>query len=582
MAKAKKTSGRTRSEAQKATEKNLIPNDKRSPEEVRKNGEKGGKKSGQVRKQQRNLRQAFSTIMAMKPKEKDRNEIAAALGISPDEIKDNTDVMAISLFGQVRAGNVKAIALANQITDSGMTDAEKKDYELKQQELQIKLDQHQIEMEEYQAKKNAKQAQEYRGIPALSFAWPFAKVYQDINEHGHIEYCLRGGRGSGKSSFVSLAIIDLMMKHPNLNALVLRQVSNTIAGSVFNQLVWAINELGLQDDFKVKKSPAEITRIGTGQVIFFRGADDVGKIKSIKPQIGYIGILWFEELDQFNGPESVRNIQQSAMRGGDDAWIFKSFNPPRSVINWANEYVMTPSENRYDSISSYLDVPRSWLGKDWIAEAEEMKVKNPAAYDNEYLGKANGTGGMVFDNVTVRKITANERAEFDRIYEGVDWGWYPDPFHFSRMYYNAAEMRLFIYGELRANKMSNEETAHAVREKFDIRDSKGKWIQSVDDGIIYCDSAEPKSVADWKSYGMPARGVVKGPDSVRYSMKWLQSLAEIVIDPNDCPETAKEFTKYEYERDKDGKVIEGYPDANNHAIDSVRYAMFPVWKHRGQ
>ena len=65
-------------------------------------------------------------------------------------------------------------------------------------------------------------------------------------------------------------------------------------------------------------------------------------------------------------------------------------------------------------------------------------------------------------------------------------------------------------------------------------------------------------------------------------MKWLQSLVEIVIDPVDCPETAKEFTKYEYERDRDGKVIEGYPDANNHAIDSVRYAMFPVWRKRGQ
>lgn len=582
MARAKKTSGRPRSEAQKANEKNLIPVTELTEAEARNLSRKGGKKSGAVRKQKRNLRQAFSTIMAMQPKEQDRNEIAAALGISPDEIKDNTDVMAISLFGQVRAGNVKAIALANQITDNGMTYAEKKDYELKKQELQIKLDQHQIEMEEYEAAKNAKQAQEYKGIPALSFAWPFAKVYQDISEHGHIEYCLRGGRGSGKSSFVSLAIIDLMMRHPGLNALVLRQVSNTIAGSVYNQLVWAILELGLQDEFKMKKSPAEITRKSTGQVIFFRGADDVGKIKSIKPQKGYIGILWFEELDQFSGPESVRNIQQSAMRGGDDAWIFKSFNPPRSIINWANEYVLKPSDNRYDSLSSYLDVPKSWLGKDWIAEAEEMRVKNPAAYENEYLGKANGTGGMVFDNVTVRPITSDERAEFDRIYEGVDWGWYPDPFHFSRMYYNAADMKLYIYGELRANKMSNEETARAVREKFDIQDSNGNYIQSVDDAIVYCDSAEPKSVADWKTYGMPARGVKKGPDSVRYSVKWLQSLAEIVIDPDDCPATAEEFTKYEYERDKDGQVIEGYPDANNHAIDSVRYAMYPVWKRRGQ
>ena len=48
-----------------------------------------------------------------------------------------------------------------------------------------------------------------------------------------------------------------------------------------------------------------------------------------------------------------------------------------------------------------------------------------------------------------------------------------------------------------------------------------------------------------------------------------------------CPETAKEFLEYEYEKDKEGNVISGYPDANNHAIDMVRYAMSPVWKRRG-
>ncbi len=582
MADAKKGPRKPRSKAQKATEKNLIPFSERTEDDQRKIRSKGGKAGAKTRAKKKDIKDRLKILLVMPPNSDDRKKLAASLAVDPEQIDSNEMVAAAAMYNQVRKGNVKAFEAINKIVYGGSSQAEEEELKIKRAELKIKQDQHKIEMEEYEAKKNAKQAQEYRGIPALSIAWPFARILQDVNEHGHIEYCLRGGRGSGKSSFISLVIIDLIMRHPDLNALVLRQVSNTIAGSVYNQLVWAIYELGLQDEFKMKKSPAEITRKSTGQVIFFRGADDVGKIKSIKPPKGYIGLLWFEELDQFNGPDSVRNIQQSAMRGGDSAWIFKSFNPPKSVINWANEYVLKPSENRMDSISSYLDVPREWLGKDWIAEAEEMKVVNPSAYENEYMGKANGTGGMVFDNVTVRKITADERAEFDRIYEGVDWGWYPDPFHFSRMYYNAAQMKLYIFGELRANKMSNEETARAVREKFDIQDSDGTYIQSVDDAIVYCDSAEPKSVADWKTYGMPARGVKKGPDSVRYSIKWLQSLAEIVIDPDDCPATAEEFTKYEYERDKDGQVIEGYPDANNHAIDSVRYAMYPVWKRRGQ
>lgn len=99
---------------------------------------------------------------------------------------------------------------------------------------------------------------------------------------------------------------------------------------------------------------------------------------------------------------------------------------------------------------------------------------------------------------------------------------------------------------------------------------------------ITADSAEPKSVADYLKFGLKCYGAVKGPGSVDYSMKWLQSLVKIVIDPVRCPDTYKEFTEYEYERTKDGEIISGYPDANNHHIDATRYATETIWKRRGQ
>lgn len=100
--------------------------------------------------------------------------------------------------------------------------------------------------------------------------------------------------------------------------------------------------------------------------------------------------------------------------------------------------------------------------------------------------------------------------------------------------------------------------------------------------LITADSAEPKSVGDYRDYGATCRPAIKGPDSVRYGVKWLQSLRAIVIDPTRAPETAHEFTHYEYEKNSDGDVISGYPDANNHSIDSVRYAMERVWRRKGQ
>lgn len=99
-----------------------------------------------------------------------------------------------------------------------------------------------------------------------------------------------------------------------------------------------------------------------------------------------------------------------------------------SVNNWANQYVQTPREGAYRHKSCYLDVPREWLGQQFFDDAEELKRINPRAYEHEYLGVPVGAGGEVFDNIEVRELTDAEVMQFDRIYMGIDWGWYPDPF----------------------------------------------------------------------------------------------------------------------------------------------------------
>ena len=403
-----------------------------------------------------------------------------------------------------------------------------------------------------------------------SFALPwnvispaFVEALHKFEENIFTEYVFSGGRGSTKSSFISLKIIELIKNNPELNAVIVRQVANTLRDSVFAQIQWAIESLELTEEFKCTYSPLEITYKPTGQKIYFRGADEPTKLKGIKVKSGYLGILWFEELDQFKGPEAVRTIEQSVVRGGDKAYIFKSFNPPKTANNWANKYVKVPKKNRYFNHSNYTQVPKKWLGKAFIEEAEHLKEINPKSYEHEYLGIANGNGGNVFDNVIIREITDDEIDVFDRIYMGVDWGWFPDPWVWNKMYYNPSQNKLYIYDEARENKKSNKDTYEILVNE--------KGVTPAD--IITCDSAEKKSIQDYKNYGLSARGARKGPGSVDYSMKWLVSLNEIVIDNIRCPYTATEFLEYEYERTKDGEVISGYPDKENHHIDAVRYAL---------
>ena len=409
-------------------------------------------------------------------------------------------------------------------------------------------------------------------MPANVIAPPFMNLNYAIDDREYTEYVLPGGRGSTKSTYVSEKIIDLIINNPDYNAVVLRQVANTLRDSVFAQIQWSLELLGVADRFKCSLSPLEITYMPTGQKIFFRGADEPTKLKGIKVIKGYIAILWYEELDQFKGPEAVRTIQQSVIRGGDTAFIFKTFNPPKTKNNWANKDLDIPKENRLIVRSNYTQIPKKWLGEAFIEEAEHLKSVNPMAYEHEYLGIPNGNGGSVFDNVTIREITDDEIRTFDRIYNGADWGWFPDPWAFNRVHYDAARKTLYVFDEARANKKSNHETYEILVNE--------KGITA--DDLITCDSSEPKSVQDYRSYGLLARGAIKGPDSVNYSMKWLQSLNEIVIDNNRCPHTAEEFLDYEYERDKDGEIISGYPDANNHNIDAIRYATESIWRRKGQ
>ena len=402
----------------------------------------------------------------------------------------------------------------------------------------------------------------------------FRDVSKDVRDMRHAEYMLCGGRGSTKSSFISIMIVLGLLLDTEANAIVYRRVGNTLKDSVYAQIVWAIGILKRDGEFICRKSPMEIIRPATGQRILFRGADDPMKSKSIKLTRGYFKYLWFEELTEFRGMEDIRTIKQSVLRGGERTITFYSYNPPRSAQNWVNREVLLPRADRMVHKSTYLDVigeHRDWLGESFINEADAVRTTNERAYRNEYLGEVTGSGGSVFENLTLREIGAEEIGSFGAVYAGMDFGWFPDPLHFVRCAFDPARRRLWIYDEYRTVKTSNEEVYRQLVEK--------KKLQSEEE--VIADSAEMKSVNDMRSYGMRCIGATKGAGSVRASMRWLQALREIIIDPARCPEAAQEFSQYEYERTRDGEFVDAYPDANNHAIDAVRYALNRVWMRAG-
>jgi len=422
-------------------------------------------------------------------------------------------------------------------------------------------------------------------VPIKNLIIPmYDNVLEDVLEHKHTHYCFPGGRGSTKSSKVSLDIPLIMVSNPQVHAVIFRKVANTIQKSVRPQIEWAIRELGFESLFVIPKSYSNpIVYTPTGQQIIFMGLDDPDKVKSIKLPFGYIGITWWEELDQYAGEAEIRKVLQSTMRGGDKFWDFRTFNPPISKNNWANEYAES-AETRQDTLvvrNTYLDVPKDWLGDVFIYEANQLKEINYKAYEHEYLGIATGTGGDVFQNavdldmdqlIDLGHTKVPMWKTFDQIYSGIDWGFAKDPFRYVRMHFDQKHLDLYIFGEYSTTRTRNKDV-------FDTIFDELKLVTR--DELIIADSAEEKSIADFKAYGAFIRGAEKGPESVRYGIKWLQGLRHIYIDKRKCPYTYSEFVNYEYEQDKEGNFISAYPDKDNHSIDAVRYAMNNFWKRRG-
>lgn len=522
---------------------NLIPANERSYSEATRNGRKGGQRSGEVRREKKRLRDCAELLLSLPVADTNKWNKLAELGVPPEDI-DNRMLMVTGLLNQASKGDTAAAKeIRNLIGEDTYPDTEEQD------------------------------ARKYIGLPLEIVGKEFADPYRWILSRKYDDYDFTGGRGSLKSSSCGLIVIDQIERNPLFCGLAVRQVKDTLRDSVYEDIKAAIDRLNdfypwFADDYKCTTSPMIIIKKSTGQKIFFRGGDDPGKIKSIKPPKDmHIGIVWVEEADQLHGAEALRNIKQSAFRGGDDGILIRSYNTPRSQQHFINKEKLENNPRRVIHHSHFKNAPPEWLGKRFYDDAEYLKATNPRAYAHEYDGEAVGNGANVFENVMVREITDADIESFDRCYYGLDFGWI-HPFAFNGMSYDSNRRKLYIFEEKHGHRTSNDE----LEELLD------PWIMC----RITGDSAEPKSISHMRANGFDIRGAIKGPGTREYSFKWLASLAEIIIDPVRCPHTAEEFLTLEHERTKDGEITSEIPDVGEDHVSAVRYALEEVWKRRGQ
>lgn len=409
----------------------------------------------------------------------------------------------------------------------------------------------------------------------------YIPLHEDIKLGMHTVYNLPGGRGSCKSSFISLEIISGIMADNTgqSNAIVFRLVAGTMRESVFSQIAWAIDVLGVNHLWHGRVSPMSYEYLPTGAQIIFRGLDDASKLKSIKARKGVFRFVWFEEFSELPSSNFLRSVMQSVQRGSDNFTVFRSFNPPISKNNWANRYIQEPDTRAITLHTNYTMIPPEWLGDAFLYEAQRLKELNPQAYQHEYMGEATGSGGEVFPNLEIRAITDAEISNMGYIFHGLDFGFAVDPACFIRVSYDRKTETLFLLDEIYQRGLSNRQLADKIKQKGYHLTGKTGYCSIItgeyfahEKSIVFCDSAEPKSIADLKAEGIKAFACHKEPGCVEYRTKWLQH-RRIVIDPARTPNAHREFVGYEYARDKDGNFLSRLQDADNHSIDAVCYAL---------
>ena len=500
----------------------------------------GGKKSGEVRRRKRDTAKIVEKMLCSELNKKDKEKVKE---ISGELEKDEMTVNALMIAGQIKAamcGNVGAFQnLQSYLERSNIKDDSDLDYT----------------------------------IPITDITVDFLETYRTVHKifdgkSDIQEIILKGGRGSIKSNFWSALAEETIRNDPQAHCVVTRRYKTDLRNSVYSQFMKTITRHNKLDDWEFTTSPLMAKYKKTGQCVLFVGADKPLSLKSYNLSFGYIKLLINEECDEMAGIEQLDNIYDTFIRADAPAINIKVFNPPKSANNFMNEYTASKVGDRlsYISHSYYYNVPKEWLGERFFQRAEWFKEHKPKYYANNYLGEVTGTGGAIFENLELRKITDDEIKRMSYFYYGLDFG-YEHPQTFIKCFYDFETDILYPIEEVYSRRCKNSTFANKIKKYKNVE--------------IIADSARPDNISEMNDWGFDVVGAVKrwGMNKGRdYCWEWLRQCNKIVVDRERTPHLADEMTKLEFELLKDGTFSSEYPKLGEDCVMALIYSLNRVIK----
>lgn len=346
--------------------------------------------------------------------------------------------------------------------------------------------------------------------------------------------------------------------------LVVRKVFRTLKDSCFAELKWAINKLGLKNNWKCTESPLEISNVKTGQKIYFRGLDDPLKVTSITVEIGFLCWMWIEEAYEITNEADFDMLDES-IRGEVPEWLFKqitmTFNP------WNEKHWIKRRFFDADPDTDILAKTTNYLCNEFLDDADRkvfdtMRKNNPRRYKVAGLGDWGIVDGLVYENWEERIFDIDKIKSKDSVRSafGLDFGYTNDPSALFCGLVDLSAKEIYVFDEIYKKALTNKMIYQNILNRGYVKEK------------IRADSAEPKSIDELRELGLPnIKKARKGKDSVNNGIQYIQDF-KIIIHPS-CVNFLTEISNYTWDKDKFGNKINKPIDDFNHLLDAFRYAM---------
>jgi phage terminase large subunit len=369
------------------------------------------------------------------------------------------------------------------------------------------------------------------------------KIYDknwEILTQGKTLVVNEGGTRSSKTYSI-LQIILTLANSPKINNKTFSIVSESLPHlkkGAMKDFFDILNEDKLYN-IKNENKTDHIYKIGTNKIEFF-GVEESQKLTFTRD------FLFINECNNI----SWESYFQLKMR--TNKIVFIDYNPTAEF--WVHQNILNNLDNsKAGYIHSTID-DNPYASQETIDFLESIKDIDPNKYRVYRLGLLGSLEGLIFKNF----IISSEARDKTKVIYGIDFGFTNDPTTLISV--QKVDKTLYIDEIFYEYGLTNED----ISNKLEIYG----LIKHQD--LIYCDSAEPKSIEELYRRGWNVKGAIKGPDSIN---KGIDKLKQYQMEVGaESLNLIKELRGYSWAKDRDGKYV-NRPTGQDHCIDALRYAM---------